>query len=122
MSTQTSHRMKMRRAKLCQAAALVAAVAAASGCLKRSVSGHITDCRGTSPLEGADVQLTSRSPDVSWEAAQTASDGAYSFQVDDPPKALPVTLTAAKRGFQTVQKTYSEVPGPQDICMQPTTR
>jgi hypothetical protein len=114
--------MKMRRANLCLAAVLVAAPTAASACVKRSVSGHITDCRGTSPLEGADVQLTSRSPDVSWEASQTGSDGAYSFQVDDPVKAMPVTLTAAKRGFQTVQKTYSEMPGPQDICMQPTTR
>jgi hypothetical protein len=93
-----------------------------SGCVKRSVSGHITDCRGSSAVEGADVQLTSRTPDVGWDALQTGSDGAYSFQVDDPTRAMPLTLTAAKRGFQTVQKTYSEIPGPQDICMQPTIR
>jgi hypothetical protein len=114
--------MKMRRPNLFLAAALVTAATATSGCVKRSVAGRITDCRGSSPLEGADVQLTSHAPDVAWEATQTGSDGTYSFQVDDPVKALPVTLTAAKRGFQTVQKTYSDIPGPQDLCMQPTIR
>jgi hypothetical protein len=117
--------MNMRRAKLCLPAALVIVATVTlttTACVKRSVSGRLTDCRGSSPVEGADVQLTSRAPDVAWDALQTGADGAYSFQVDDPAKALPVTLTAAKRGFQTVQKTYSEVPGPQDICMQSTIR
>jgi hypothetical protein len=94
-----------------------------TGCVKPAVHGRITDCRGTSPIEGVDVQLTSQTPDVAWDAVQTGSDGAYAFAVGDAARAMPVTLTAAKRGFQTVQRTYSSMPSGDDaICMQPTTR
>jgi len=104
-------------------AAVAAAFAAAStGCVKQQVRGRITDCRLSSPVEGADVQLTSKAPDIVWESVQTGSDGAYSFQVDDPRQALPVTLTAEKHGYQTTQKSYSAMPGPQDVCMQPILR
>jgi hypothetical protein len=104
------------------AAAVAALAAATTGCVKAQVRGRITDCRGSSPVEGADVQLTSKAPDIAWEAVQTGSDGAYSFPVDDPRRALPVTLTAAKHGYQTTQKSYSAMPGPEDVCMQPTVR
>jgi hypothetical protein len=104
-------------------AAVAAALAASTtGCVKQQVRGRITDCRLSSPVEGADVQLTSKAPDIAWEAFQTGSDGAYSFPVDDPKLALPVTLTAAKHGYQTTQKSYSSMPGPEDVCMQPILR
>jgi hypothetical protein len=73
-------------------------------------------------VEGADVQLTSKAPDIAWEAEKTGSDGAYSFQIDDPKLALPVTLTAVKHGYQSTQKSYSAMPGPEDVCMQPMLR
>jgi hypothetical protein len=63
-----------------------------------------------------------RRRDIAWETVQTGSDGAYSFQVDDPRQALPVTLTAAKHGYQTTQKSYSAMPVPEDVCMQPILR
>ena len=104
-------------------AAMVAALAAATtGCVKPQIRGRITDCRSSSPVEGADVQLTSKAPDFAWEAVQTGGDGAYSFEVGDPQRALPVTLTAAKHGYQSTQKSYSAMPGPEDVCMQPFLR
>jgi hypothetical protein len=111
----------MRR-KLVVFVATAAALGATTGCVKQQVRGRITDCRVSSPVDGADVQLTSKAPDISWEAVHTGGDGAYSFQVDDPPRALPVTLTAAKHGYQTTQKSYSAMPGPEDVCMQPILR
>jgi hypothetical protein len=105
--------------------ALVAAAlaAATSGCMKQQIGGRITDCRLSSPVEGADVQLTSKgTPGVAWDAVQTGSDGAYSFPVEDPKQAFPVTLTAAKHGYQTTQKSYSAMPAPEDVCMQPILR
>jgi Carboxypeptidase regulatory-like domain len=112
------------RPKLVAFAAMAAAlaVAATTGCVKQQIRGRITDCRLSSPVEGADVQLTSRAPDIAWEAVQTGSDGAYSFQVDDPQRALPVTLTAARHGYQSTQKSYSAMPGSADVCMQPFLR
>jgi hypothetical protein len=104
------------------AAGATVLAAATTGCVKPQIRGRITDCRVSSPVEGADVQLTSKAPDVAWEAVQTGGDGAYSFPVDDPRLALPVTLTAAKHGYQTTQKSYSAMPGPQDVCMQPILR
>jgi hypothetical protein len=104
-------------------AAITAALAAATtACVKQQVGGRITDCRLSSPVEGADVQLTSKAAGVAWESIQTGSDGAYSFQVDDARAAFPVTLTAAKHGYQTTQKSYSALPGPEDVCMQPILR
>jgi hypothetical protein len=111
------------RPKLVLFAAMAAALAAATtGCVKPQVRGRITDCRLSSPVEGADVQLTSKAPDIAWEAEKTGSDGAYSFEVTDPKLALPVTLTAVKHGYQSAQKSYSAMPGPEDVCMQPMLR
>jgi len=99
-----------------------ALAAAATGCVKQQIRGRITDCHLSSPVEGADVQLTSKAPDIAWESVQTGSDGAYSFQINDPRRALPVTLTAEKHGYQTTQKSYSAMPAPEDVCMQPILR
>ena len=97
-------------------------VLACSACVSSSLRGRVTDCRDSAPLEGADVQLTTQAPGVAWNAQQTGSDGAYTFNVEDRG-ALPVTLTAVKRGYQTVQKTYSATPSNmQDVCMRPTKR
>jgi hypothetical protein len=110
------------RPKLVVFAAVAALAAATTGCVKQQFRGRITDCRLSSPVEGVDVQLTSKAPDIAWEAVQTGSDGAYSFPIDDPRQALPVTLTAAKHGYQTTQKSYSVMPGSEDVCMQPILR
>jgi len=95
---------------------------AASGCAGSFVRGRITDCRDSAPLAGADVQLTSRSPDAAWSAAQTGSDGAYGFQIEEATRVMPVTLTATKHGYGTVQRKYSAVPVSEDVCLQPTIR
>jgi hypothetical protein len=103
--------------------ALAVAGIAGTGCAKSSyVRGRITDCRGSAPVEDADVQLASPVPDVAWDALKTGPDGAFAFKVPDPAKAMPVTLTAAKRGYQSVQKRYSAIPDVEDVCMQPTIR
>src|SRR5262249_33309465 len=96
---------------------------AGSGCARSAyVRGRITDCRGSAPVEDADVQLASPVPDVGWDALKTGPDGAFAFKVPDPSKTLPVTLTAAKHGYQSVQKRYSAIPDAEDVCMQPTIR
>jgi hypothetical protein len=101
----------------------VALAIGTAGCVRDAyVRGRITDCRGSAPLEGADVQLTSQIPDVAWDALKTGPDGAYAFQVRHAPTSMPLTLTAAKHGYQTVQKRYSAVPDAEDVCMQPTIR
>ncbi len=103
--------------------ALALAGAAAAGCAKSAyVRGRITDCRGSAPVEDADVQLASPAPDLGWDALKTGPDGAFAFKVPDPTKAMPLTLTAAKHGYQSVQKKYSAMPDAEDVCMQPTIR
>lgn len=103
-------------------ARLVVMTLVCTQCVSSYVGGRVTDCRDSSALEGADVQLTTQAADVAWTAQQTGSDGVYAFKVDSK-QVLPVTLTAAKKGYRTTQKTYSSVPdGPQDLCMQPTMR
>ena len=105
------------------AAFAVVLVVAATGCARSAyVRGRITDCRGSAPLEDADVQLASQAPDIGWDALKTGADGAFAFKVDSATKAMPVTLTAAKHGYQTVQKKYSAIPEANDVCMQPTLR
>jgi hypothetical protein len=102
---------------------LLALAVAGTGCAKSSyVRGRITDCRGSAPVEDADVQLASPAPDVGWDAVKTGPDGAFVFKVPEPAKALPITLTAAKHGYQSVQKRYSAIPDVEDVCMQPTIR
>lgn len=92
-------------------------------CASSYVRGHVSSCRGASPLEGAEVQLTSDAPGVEWGAEETGSDGAYAFDVGHAKDILPVKLTVAKKGYQTTQKTYSSVPGgAEDVCLQPTIR
>jgi hypothetical protein len=92
-------------------------------CAASYVRGRVTDCRDSSPLEGVEVQLTSRTSGVSWTALQTGGDGAYTFQVDKAHDVLPVTLTVAKQGYRATQKVYTSVPpGAEDVCMQPTMR
>jgi|SRR5580658_872413 hypothetical protein len=95
---------------------------AAVGCAGSFVRGRITDCRDSTPLQGADVQLVSQSPNAAWNATQTGSDGEYGFRIDAATKVTPVTLTAAKHGYGTVQRTYATVPVAEDVCLQPTIR
>jgi hypothetical protein len=69
------------------------------------------------------VQLTTHEPGAEWQPEQTASDGAYAFQVGRDVSVMPVTLTVAKKGFQTKQKVLSSVPsGATDMCLDPTVR
>jgi hypothetical protein len=102
---------------------VVVACLACAHCAASYVRGRVTDCRDSSPLEGVEVQLTSRSSGVSWSAEETAKDGAYEFQIEHAHDVLPVTLTTARRGYQSTQKVYASVPSSgEDVCMQPTTR
>jgi hypothetical protein len=104
----------------CAAPALLAVASAA--CVSSTLRGRVTDCRDSSPLEGADVQLTTQAQGVEWIAQQTGSDGAYAFKVDDK-SVMPITLTAVKGGYQSVQKTYDSMPNAgQDVCLRPTKR
>jgi hypothetical protein len=92
-------------------------------CGATQIHGQITNCRGTTPLEGADVQLTTRAPGAEWQPEQTGSDGSYAFDVGHDTSVLPVTLTAAKKGYQSAEKVLSAVPaGATDVCLQPTIR
>jgi hypothetical protein len=96
---------------------------ACTQCAASYVRGRVTDCRDSSPLEGADVQLASGASGAQWSPEETGSDGAYAFQVAGARSVVPVTLTAVKKGYQSVQKTYDAVPaGAEDVCLQPTIR
>ena len=93
-----------------------------TACVPSYIRGRVTDCRDSSPLEGADVQLTAQAAGAQWPAQRTEADGAYSFKVGDRG-LMPVTLTAVKSGYQSVQKTYDSVASsPQGVCMRPTKR
>jgi hypothetical protein len=92
-------------------------------CAATQVRGRVTDCRDSTPLDGADVQLTTHASGSAWEPEQTGSDGAYAFEVGHNQDVLPVTLTAAKHGFRTTQKVFPSMPsGASDVCLQPTMR
>jgi len=97
---------------------------ACTQCAASYLRGRVTDCRDSSPLEGADVQLVSSgAPGTQWSPEETGSDGAYAFQVAGAKSVVPVTLTAVKKGYRSVQKTYDVVPaGAGDVCLQPTMR
>jgi hypothetical protein len=109
-----------------RAASVVLVVGAAAwlatGCATTSIRGRLTDCRDSTPLAGADVQLATDAPNMGWDAIKTAADGSYEFKFGDATQLMPVTLTASKNGFGTIQKRYSAVPPAGDICMQPTQR
>jgi hypothetical protein len=93
-----------------------------TACVPSYIRGRVTDCRDSSPLEGADVQLTAQAAGAQWPAQRTEGDGAYSFKVDDKG-LMPVTLTAVKSGYQTAQKNYDSFSSsPQEVCMRPTKR
>jgi hypothetical protein len=92
-------------------------------CASTQIRGRVTDCRGTTPLEGADVQLTTHVPGAEWQPEQTGSDGSYAFEVGHDQGVLPVTLTAGKKGYRSTEKVFSSVPaGASDVCLQPTAR
>jgi hypothetical protein len=100
------------------------ALLAAISCAKSSqLHGRVVDCATRSPVEGADVQLTSNATGASSEATQTASGGEFAFDLQAPSGVAPLTLTAVKTGYQSAQKTYSTVPhGTQEVCVAPTLR
>lgn len=91
-----------------------------ASCVGTYVRGRVTDCRDATPIDGADVQLTTKAPGAGWESEQTGGDGAFVFKVEDR-SAMPVILTAAKRGYQTAQKMYS-TGSEEGVCMRPTSR
>ncbi len=66
------------------------------------------------------MQLATKDQGTVWEAQQTGGNGAFVFKVTDR-KALTVVLTAARRGYQTSQKTYSSG-NDEDVCLRPTSR
>lgn len=95
---------------------------ASPACMASSLRGRVTDCRDSTPLDGADVQLTAQAGGTVWPAQHTGGDGAYAFQVDDKG-GVPVTLIAVKPGYQSAEKTYSSIPSAaQDVCLRPTKR
>ena len=97
-------------------------VLACAACTASYLRGRVTDCRDSSALEGADVQLTTQAPGVTWPAQQTGSDGVYAFQVGNKDVA-PVSLVAVKAGYQSTEKTFASVTGgTQDVCLRPTRR
>jgi hypothetical protein len=94
-----------------------------AACATTGMRGRIVDCQTHSPVEGADVQLSSPSTGTSWEAVQTATDGTFAFDVTGPAKTAPLTVTAVKHGYQSAQKSFPSVPGAApDVCMAPTLR
>jgi hypothetical protein len=103
--------------------ALVGAILVA-GCMNTSrLHGRVVDCQTKSPVEGADVQLTSPASGASWNAVQTAGDGTFDFDVPEDAKGSALSLTAVKHGYQSAQKTYPSLPGSaQDVCVAPTLR
>jgi hypothetical protein len=104
-------------------AALVGAILVA-GCVNTSrLHGRIVDCQTQSPVEGADVQLTSPASGASWNAVQTASDGSFDFDVPREAKGAALTLTAVRSGYRSAQKTYPSLPpAAQEVCVAPTLR
>lgn len=85
--------------------------------------GRVVDCQTQSPVEGADVQLESPGTGTRWDAVQTAGDGSFAFDVQQPSTTVPLSLTAAKSGYRSAEKRYPALPGgPQDVCLAPTLR
>lgn len=95
-----------------------------AACTASTLRGRVTDCRDSSPLEGADVQLTTEAPGMAWPAQQTGSDGAYAFQVESKGVGVtPMTLIAVKSGYQSAEKPFATIPGAAlDVCLRPTKR
>jgi len=85
--------------------------------------GRVIDCQTQSPVEGAEVQLKSPGTGSTWEAVQTAGDGSFALDVQRDAKEAPMTLTAVKSGYRSVEKAYPALPGgTQDLCLAPTLR
>jgi hypothetical protein len=96
---------------------------AAAACAKTTqLHGRVVDCATSSPVDGADVELTSKATGTSWEAIQTTSGGQFAFDVQQPASVVPLTLTAVKKGYQSAQKTIPDVSGTQEVCIAPTLR
>ncbi|HTQ48358.1 MAG TPA: carboxypeptidase-like regulatory domain-containing protein [Polyangiaceae bacterium] len=93
-------------------------------CMNTSrLHGRVIDCQTQSPVEGADVQLTSPASGASWSAVQTAGDGSFAFDVPREAKGSALTLTAVKSGYRSSQTTYPSLPGAaQEVCVAPTLR
>jgi hypothetical protein len=102
-------------------AVLMAACAACA--TQHYVRGRVVDCQTSSPVEGADVQLTAQARDVPWPAEQTGTDGTFEFSATNTKGVMPLTLTVAKKGYQSAQKVYSVLPSKdEDVCIRPTLR
>jgi hypothetical protein len=98
-------------------------VATASCAKTAQLHGRVVDCATSSPVDGADVQLTSKATGASWEAIQTTGDGQFAFDVQDPRGVGPLTLTAVKSGYRNGQKTFPTMPsGTEEVCIAPTLR
>jgi hypothetical protein len=99
-------------------------VLALAACANTSrLRGRVIDCQTQSPVEGADVQLKSPSTGTTWGAVETASDGSFAFDVQQPSTAGALNLTAIKSGYRSAEKTYPALPGGvQDVCLAPTLR
>jgi hypothetical protein len=104
--------------------ATIVLFAGAAACVKaQTLHGRIVDCQTQSPVEGADVQLSSQAEGASWNLASTGSDGAFAFEVRNPAAMTPLSLMAVKKGYRSAQKTFDTLPGDaQDVCMPPTLR
>lgn len=82
--------------------------------------GVITDCRTTAPVAGADVHIDVAEPVSASNVTSTDDAGRYAFIIVGDSKKAHATLTVAKRGYQTVQKSYSGAAGEDTVCMSPT--
>ena len=82
--------------------------------------GTVTDCRTTAPVSGADVQLEMDEPATGSGVTTTDDAGRFAFAIGGATKATPAKLTVAKKGYQTLQKSYSEPTNEDAICVSPT--
>jgi hypothetical protein len=106
-----------------RATGVLVAVACASCGPQHYLRGRVVDCQTSSAVEGADVQLASQARDVVWPAEQTGTDGKFEFSRTNATNATPLTLTVAKKGYQSAQKIYSVSPSAgEDVCLRPTLR
>lgn len=94
-----------------------------AGCAATQLHGRVIDCQTQTPVEGADVQLSSPDTGVSWSAVRTAGDGTFAFDVPRDSKKAPLRLTAVKSGYRSAEKAYPSLPrSAQDVCIAPTLR
>lgn len=82
--------------------------------------GTVTDCRTTAPVSDADVQIKMDEPATGSGVTTTDGTGRFAFAIGGATKATPAKLTVAKKGYQTLQKSYDAPANEDAICLSPT--